>query len=86
MAKYSSVCAKRTTCQSIKLIVVSLNHLAYSITISNKLSISIIGLSLPATDDPSCKVCLENDSLCIDFNNDKLMDQCWCPNGCSKQK
>ncbi len=44
------------------------------------------GYSLAISEDNQCKNCLETESVCLDYNNDKRMDECWCPKlgGCRK--
>ena len=39
-------------------------------------------------EEQKCRDCLERDSLCLDFNNDGLTDECWCPKNetCSGNK
>lgn len=37
------------------------------------------GRPLSNIDEVKCRDCLEMDSLCLDFDNDGLTDECWCP-------
>ncbi|CAF0892470.1 unnamed protein product [Brachionus calyciflorus] len=30
-------------------------------------------------EENKCRICLEKDSLCLDFDNDGITDECWCP-------
>jgi hypothetical protein len=45
-------------------------------------------MNLSLSDDPACKRCFKNDLQCVDFNNDKKMDDCWCSkaSGCAKPR
>ena len=37
------------------------------------------GRPLANIDEPKCQECMFKDSLCLDYNNDGLTEECWCP-------
>lgn len=37
------------------------------------------GQPMSNIEEQKCRECLERDSLCLDFDNDRLTDECWCP-------
>lgn len=46
------------------------------------------GHAMSNIEEQKCRDCLERDSLCLDFDNDGLTDECWCPKNetCGKTK
>ena len=37
------------------------------------------GRPLANIDEPKCQECMFKESLCLDYDNDGLTEECWCP-------